>query len=360
MTLAACVRGSDTAEPPEPPPVSKMTEAEYVEYLNEGFAEDPPPEPNHYEAALVLLGLAQPGALSQETVVVEQVRFVGGFYRSTTKDIVLVEHEEKPDAARGSALLVHEFIHALQDRDVDLEAFRDEHATSTDSFTAVRSLVEGEAQLHHSRFAAAVFGLDPATIDWSKRFRETIEHEKDGWAEQASVYGPAYQMFAYTWGARYAHFLFEEGGLDAILARYASPPLTTRTFMASIDQALADEPAGPAITAPAAPPEWTPFTETTLGALGVYLVASDLRGQSASTDATALAWRGDRLFVFEPTDAVGADTALVWHVDFAGEADASAFATILGPTSMTVARVGTRVTLARSRSGAALPWAFTP
>jgi hypothetical protein len=360
MTLAVCVRGDDSTEPPELPPVSKMTEAEYVAFLNEGFAEDPPPEPNHYEATLVLLGLAQPGALAPGTVVAEQVRFVGGFYRSTTKDIVLVEHEEELDAARGSVLLVHEFIHALQDRDVDLEAFSTEHATSMDSLTAVRALVEGEAKLHDSRFAAAVFGLEPATIDWNKRFEATIEVQRDDWATQVSVYGPAYRMFAYTWGARYAHFLFEQGGLDAILAGYASPPLTTRTFMASVDQALADEPAGPAITAPAPPPEWTPFTETTLGALGVYLVAAELRGQSASTTSAALTWRGDRLFVFAPTDAASVDTAFVWHVELASDADASAFATLLGSTPMTIARVGSRVTLARSRSGAALPWAFAP
>jgi hypothetical protein len=360
LTLTACVRGNDAGDPPELPPVSTMSEAEYAAYLNDFLAEYPPPDPNHYETALVLLGLTRPGSLSQQAVVAGQVAFVGGLYRFATKDIVLVEHEEKLDATRGSILLVHELVHALQDRDVDLEAFQNEHASSMDSLTAVRSLIEGEASLHEVRYAAAAFGLDPATIDWRKRFSEAIDRGMDAALEEESVYGPAYQLFAYTWGARYAHLAFEQGGLDAVLARYASPPLTTRTLMASIDEALVDEPTGPAIPAPPAPPEWTAFTETTLGALGVYLVVESVRGRVTGTTEAALAWRGDRLFVLAPTDAATLDTAFVWHVDLASEADASAFAATLGATPMAVARVGSRVTLARSRSGAALPWAFTP
>jgi hypothetical protein len=356
MKIAACVRGNDPSDVPAPPPVSTMTEAEFAAYLNQWFVDNPQPEPNHYENALVLLDLAAPGTLGQQAVVAEEVKYIGGIYRSDTKDIVLVEHEKKLDPTRNSILLVHEYIHALQDLDVGLDAFRDEHATSTDALTAVRALVEGEARLHESRYAAAVLGLDPASIDWKMRFAETIDSSMKEIAEGTSVYGPAYRDFAYTWGARYAELAFEQGGLAEILVRYASPAVTTRTVMASVDTVLADEPRTE-IAAPAPPAEWTPFTDTSLGALGVYLFTERLTRLPATSLATALAWRNDHVFVFASTSTT--DTALVWYLDFATEGDASLFVERLG-TTFQPAQAGTRVTVARARSGVALPWASMP
>jgi hypothetical protein len=358
-TLAACVRGNGGDEPAEPPPISTMTEAEYAKYLTELLAGDPPPSPNHYEATLVMLGLTAPGSFAEQAVVAEQVKWIGGFYRGDTKDIVLVEHAEKRDATENSILLVHELIHALQDRDVGLDAFRDEHATSTDSLTAVRALIEGEATLHEARYAAAVLGLDPASVDWRKHFTERIERSLDSLAEETSAYGPAYTAFAYTFGARYAHLAFEDGGLAGVLARYGSPAVTTQAIFASADRALSDEPAPAAIPAPSPSPEWTPFTETTLGALGVYIACERHLGVRATALSIAAAWRNDRLFVYSSSAAsTSPDTAFAWHLDFAAEADASVFAEGLSDAVLTVQRAGAHVTVAQAASGAALPWAF--
>ncbi len=340
MTVAACIRGG---EPAPAPPVSVMTEQEYATYLNGLLSEDgPPPSPNHYENALVLLRLATPGALSQGNVVSDQAKGVGAIYRDDTKDIVIIEHAEKLDVVGNSVLLVHELIHALEDRDIDLAAFREEHATSLDSFLAVRALIEGEARLHEDRYASAVLGLDPATLDWRKRFDGAIDARAADLATEASIYGPGYQLFPYAWGARYAYVAFESGGLEGVLARYASPSLTSRAIMASSDAPVPDEPAPPAIATPALPEEWSLFTEATLGAFGVYLLTEKVTVSATRPESTALAWRNDRLFVFE---SLTGGTAAIWHIDFATEADAVTFAQTLNAAALTTRQSGTGVAI---------------
>jgi hypothetical protein len=349
MAVAACVRGG---EPAPVPPVSVMTESAYASYLNALLAEEePPPVPNHYEVALVLLKLATPGALSRPRVVSEQAKFVGAFYRHDSKDIVLVEHAEKLDATEGSILFVHELIHALQDRDVDLAAFWEEHATSVDAMLAVRSVVEGEARLHESRYAAAALGLDPAGVDWAKHFDSAIQRNAEELRLEESPYGPGYLTFPYFWGARYAYTAYRAGGFDGVLARFASPSLTSRAVMASVETPLPDEPAPPEISAPTLPPEWTPFTEVTLGAFGVYLLTEQTTDSTNWPSSTALAWRNDRLFVFESTTG---GTAVVWHLELATETDALDFAERVG-TTLATRRSGTRVTINVSNVGFVFP-----
>ena len=89
MELAACLRGS----PPQAlPPVSRMTEAEYAQHLTDLIlAEDPPPNLNHYEAALVTLGLVVPGAFTPSSMAAERAAWVWGVYRHDTDDIVLID-----------------------------------------------------------------------------------------------------------------------------------------------------------------------------------------------------------------------------------------------------------------------------
>jgi hypothetical protein len=356
--LALCLRGGGSGAPPA---VSLMTEPEYAEYLN-GLVE-PPPQPNHYERALVMLRLVAAAAFEPATVVAERVTNVLGVYRHATEDVVIIDHGAATDDETASRVLIHEFIHALQDRDVDLEARDEEYASSYDSYLAVRALSEGEARLHEIRYLASLSGVDPGAVDWRVRFQRSLEYS-EGWVfEQTSPYSAAYDVFPYQWGARYLNFAWEAGGFDAVLARFASPPLTTHTLMTSIDAAA--EPVTPSAPATLTPPEgWSPFADATLGAWGTFL----LLGQTAPREtarATAFGWRGDRLFVFAgPASADGAEpaTAVVWVMDFADEATAAAAHTsaVVNGAVWITERVGARLTVATCDQVVDLAWAFVP
>jgi hypothetical protein len=358
LALAACLRGD---EPGALPPITLMTEQEYADYLNDLIALDPPPDPNHYEAALTMLGLVEPGAFSPGTVVAESVARVWGVYRADKKDILLIDHGADSDAESASNVLVHEFVHVLQDRDVDLAAFQEEHVTSYDSSLATRAVVEGEARLHQTRHWASLLGLNPAEIDWRQRFQGSLELGEAWVLEQPSPYSATRAEFPYAWGARYMHFAWEQGGLMGVLERFASPPKTSRALMASAD-GIAQPDATPIVfTAPTAPAPWTPAAENVLGAWSVFLAFATVQ-EPESARALALAWRGDGLFVYADPTSAAPRTAVVWRMDFADDTSASLAAQVAAGMAppLEVWREGTRVTLARSDSDLPLDWAFSP
>jgi hypothetical protein len=307
-----------------------------------------------------LLRLAATDDFSPETSVSEQVAFIYGFYRFGTKDIVLVDHGEDSTPEVSSAVLVHELVHALQDQDVGLEGFTDEYATSTDSYLAVDSLIEGEARLHELRYAAAAFGYVPGEIDYRRLFQNGVETLEQDLLSEPLPYVRGTNLFPYVWGSRYAHLSWGSGGRDAILARYASPVLTTRTLMASVDAPEIDAGEPATIAGPVPPAEWAPFAETTLGAFGLFMFQTKRTGDVEEARASALAWQNDRLFVFRGQPD-GAATALSWRIDLVDEAAAAklrADAATLGSTN--VQQQGARVVIGLDDAALPLSWAFGP
>jgi hypothetical protein len=351
--LAACLRGD---EPGPLPVVSRMTQEQYVEYLNARIAmQPPPPEPNHFERALVLLGLARSGALGAQAAVSDLSEWVAGFYRADEQDIVIIDRAAS-NPERDSLILVHEFIHALQDRALGLPAFREAHAHSIDSLWTINAMIEGEARLHETRYGVSAFGLNPAQVDWQAHFQGAVELGEKDMLDAPSPYVASFRVFPYLWGARYLHFVWRAGGTAALVEQLAAPPVTTRVLMASLEQAAVEDFRPVAPSAPAAPESWTLVEEATLGAWGTFLIL----GRSAAREtarAIAHGWRGDGLWIYANADAV---TAVAWRAEFADEATAVAAERVLATRfEQGLVRDGTRLFLGLP-AGVALDWTLSP
>jgi hypothetical protein len=358
LGLAACLRGS---EPGSVPPVTLMTEQEYAAYVSDQFAADPPEDPPHYEEALVLLGLAKSGALSQSTLTADALEHVWGVYRDDTDDVLLIDHGFGGDVSSASNVLVHEFVHVLQDREIDLTAFRETHSSSVDSMLAARGAVEGEARFHQTRYWASLLGLNPAEIDWRRRLQQAVELSETWVLEQPSPYTAMRQVFQYEWGARNIGFVWETGGRTAVRERLDAPPKTTHTLLASVDGAASPELEGVPVEAPLPPAEWTLLHDTTQGAWCVFLLLASSGGaEPAHARELALAWRGDRFTVYSGAIGTAPDTAVVWELVFADASGAAAvdeLAKSLVP-AVGVVRTDARLVIAASKSGRPLDWAF--
>jgi hypothetical protein len=355
--LAACLRGSEAGSLPS---VTSMTDAQYVSYLNERFAANPPEDSSDYERALVLLGLIEPGALSFETYTVEVVQHVDGVYRDEFDDIVLLDHGGEPDPQTSSNVLVHEFVHALQDRDLDLRAFMQAHETTSDSSLAARSMIEGEARLHQSRHWASLLGLDPAEVDWIRHFQGSLELSESWLLTQASAFTATRYVFPYAWGARYMSFAWLANGTLGVRERLSAPPATSHALMATVNGLSSPELTPVTIEAPVPPSEWTLRLDDQLGAWSVFLALT-----TAATDVTrarelALKWRGDRFSVYIATAGAESEAAVVWQLVFADSESATAVeqeaAALVSPFN--VARSDAEVVLAVSESGLPLVWAL--
>lgn len=356
FALAGCLRGED---PGSLPPIAVVSEADFATMLtNEAAMHAPQPHRATWDWALSGLKLIQPGDLGTDAMIAQSVTVLG-VYRDDTKDIVIVDHGADFNAESASPVLVHEFVHALQDREVGLTQYFTAFAKSDDSNLAARSIVEGEARMHETRYRASVLGLDPAAIDWMRRFESEVTLDQTYLLMQPSPLTVTSQTFPYEWGARYVYYRWVQDGMGGVHGLFLAPPVTTRVLMASVDMDVAPEPEPAHPTLPIPPSGWTAADTGVLGAWGIFLAMTEGAGAASSEiQSLALHWRADAIGIYE--SPAGA-TAFVWRIDVGDEASAATAASRLASLpGVTVGRTGTVVGLARTSDSQPLDWAFAP
>jgi hypothetical protein len=316
-SLVACLRG---VTDDEPPPIRVLSEDEFREEQALAWVEREEPSPDHYENALVLLGLVVPGAFSQETEIEQRTEDVAAYYSTQTETVTVIDHGLAFDDVDVVPVLAHEFVHAQQDRELNLEALWEAHVTTGDQALGLRSLVEGEAMVYHTLVAASLAGANLQRLDLHSLFEAQAERSMTWLMEQPSPYAVRLSVFPYGTGALYAYLGWREYDPEGLRAEFADPPLSSQRLMASHD-AVAPEVGTPLeVAAPTSDAIGSFVTSDVLGALGVRLF---LRAEeSAAADAVAAAWRGDSLWGY----ATDGSNGVVWSVAFADSEAAVAFA----------------------------------
>jgi hypothetical protein len=309
LTLTACLRGVAVALEPE---VSVITEQEYLEQLRSTPSSTTSVALNrHWERAFVLLELARPGDFEETMLDEEDAKSIAGYYKSETKEIVLVEHEST-DIVRSTSVLIHEYVHALQDQLMDLQRFRADVKTE-DHFRASRSITEGEARIHQHRYDSAQLGVGVDQLDFARYFQARIDRNELDLSFDESSYLLGDRLFPYDWGARYMYAAWKERGYRGVEERFASPPTKTHTLLASM--------MGVAVELGPEEPPLPPIAEnhqlvdtSTLGAWGVFLTTND--------EQLALAWRSDGFWLYTQVTTTAINSAFVWKIRFADAASA--------------------------------------
>ena len=198
FALAACLRGEP--DQTEPPPVRVLDEASALAVLKEAAAGDAMTEgldmmadPTLGEAefraqvrGLELLGLLEPGLIADESDVLE-VTFSAliAYYLTSTQEIIVVDRGGAVDSEDANTTLVHEFVHALQDRRHGLAAVGAD-VDSSDSELALSSLVEGEASLYQYLVAFAYEGLDLRRANFNGFFAALMDAGTEATLEAGS------------------------------------------------------------------------------------------------------------------------------------------------------------------------------
>ena len=249
-------------------------------------------------------------------------------------------------------------VHALQDREVDLTQFQTTFAKSDDASLADRSIIEGEARMHETRYRAAVLGLDPAEVDWPRRFESTVAVDEKYLLMQPSPLTATSMAFPYEWGARYVYNRWVLDGMGGVHGLFLAPPVTTRVLMASTDGDVDPEPAPERPALPSPPVDWTAVGSDVLGAWGLFLAmsAGTPGAVTADVETLALAWKSDAIEIYEGSTGT---TAVVWRIDMGSPALAAQAASLLqGLPGVTVGTAGTWATIASASDAESLAWAF--
>lgn len=233
--------------------------------------------------------------------------------------IVLVKSAAaKRAAALGDPdlLLVHELVHAWQDRTRGLRAVH-QGATTTEAFDVRSCLLEGEAEV--GALAVALARKRVALADLDPRELELADAVGD------VLVGEAARM-QYVHGRRLVLAELKRGGRAAVDALFEAPPAT-------VEQVLHPAKRGhdaPTLLPPVAWPDAAPRAlevacDDTLGELRVAaLLAAGDRSAARTEEAfvAATGWDGDRLRVF--ADAEGR-WALAWRTAWDRPVDAEQF-----------------------------------
>lgn len=357
LELTACIRGEET---PPMPPVTVMTEAEFSAYLYSTLDEEEMDlEVNHLEHALVMLGLVESNALDVDVVVADLVKSIGGVYRDDSDDVIVVDHGTPNDQDMAANVLVHEFVHYLQDRQVDLSAFDDAIASTSDALMAGSSVVEGEAELHQIRHYASLLGLDPNTVDYGERFEAMVGWSERYLLEHPSPFTQIRGVFPYSWGGRFMERSWASGGREAVTELFASPPAQTRTLMVGSGSALPEDVEAVTLASPETAQGWSLYSEDVGGAflLFLYLATQTTLDEARSL---SLAWRGDTLSIFARDEGTP-DTIVAWRLAFE---DATVRDRVLAlsdhPSTRHVAEGAAGLVIAGSYYGESLTWVLTP
>jgi hypothetical protein len=352
--FAACLRGAVGGAPP---PLTLMTEDDYVASVN-GASEGRDPPTNHYEIAMTWLGLAQPGSFHFVPVTKESVAHWFGTYRWRERDLLVIDHGKPADDVASNVALMAALVRALRDRDIQVGTWTTVVAVNdVDSSWGADAMWFGEARLFSNRYQAALDGRD-SSFDELAQINAGIRDDVAWIRAQPSTYLATNARFAQNFGARAMYLAWKRGGVEAVNVLY-SDKLITHQLMASETEELA-APTLKYHARPRAPDEWDQApVVTALGAWGLYLtLVRNLESDAAW--ALALGWSGEQLFVYKGVEPNEGETALVWQLETANETSASSLEAALtaGIPSAHVQRSGSFITLAMASNDASLDWAF--
>ena len=312
---------------------------------------------------LQLMGLIDEDAGSVIDEQIENlVNWVGAFYDPGPAAITIIDRAYADVDAQ--TLLAHEFVHAIQDRDLGfVEIFSG--VQTEDALIATRSVIEGDAE-HNSIGWAYDRLLTPLTVaDWDSIHATQTERLRGRVSDRAFDVLDFNANFPYVYGFAFMTNAILSEGLPVRAELWGAGPPNSLSFMWGY-QAFLDG----TVPAPAIPPSvYTPqpgYTEVIQDELGAWTLYAFLHYYGVGMDLaweTALSSSGDAFSVFENDS----DTVSVWRLRFAetqvSVADVVAEALALSTRSVawTSFAQGSDVVIIAAESESVLEaWASTP
>jgi hypothetical protein len=253
MRSVACLRGSDPIALPKVTVVDEAGLRSIVEEQAEAQAreeaeQEGTPEgelPSELELderfvrwsrGLSLLRLSSPDYMRQEAED-DGYAEIAAVYLYRSKEIVVVDRGAANESEDAVALLAHETVHAMQDAEHDLAAYRDEWSSDFDSELALTSLIEGEAVLYQLLTQVSLAGRTPEELDWKQLFDTWRSDELREGDEDEAPLSRARARFSYAFGGGFVaqHWLARgRAGIDLLFER---PPSSTAEVMFDLPQA---------------------------------------------------------------------------------------------------------------------------
>lgn len=340
------------------PPVSVISEDQFRDRLIAERQGGSQSGPSVWDRALDLLQFTSngrdAGGDSGGSTLDDEVSHTYAFYEPDKRAITIISHPGQTSSTaqeEGMITLAHELVHAIQDREFDLNK---EDFKTSDEYLAYNTIIEGDARLYEYLFAREVPGFLNATLD---QVLTLPQRELDSiYTDFAGTSTPLFlaQLLVYPLGATYEALEYSSGGNAAVRHGYSKEPRHMVGFLGDGYGRF------PSVVAEEVCPyyvESLPMNETSAAAdqFGAVMFYAFLRGWNvdhATAYAAARAWTGDYVLV----QSSGGTTAVAWHLQFSSDLPSSVAQTLSagGELSATAGRRSLQITVTDSPT--ALEW----
>lgn len=183
-----------------------------------------------------LLGLVSGDEIDDDAAQAAQVDSIAALYSPRDKTIYVLEDPGGQDLSEAElgvplevyqmAVLAHEYVHFLQDREFDLEEYGEELPLELDPSLAGIAAVEGEAMLYEGFFSFDLAGVSASDERMLRQFEEFIDYSEEQIRLAASPVLEARMLFPYTYGGHSnARIHQQEGQAGLAVLRAASSTL---------------------------------------------------------------------------------------------------------------------------------------
>jgi hypothetical protein len=318
FSATACEREQAGAPIPK---IRVITRDVYRRELEEAQTE-PTANDRTWNAALQLLGMLGPEQTLDEAAIETAVAEVGAFYEPDSKRVTIIE----PTAsAEGDLfLLSHEFVHSLQDAEVDYASFWRQWAHSTDSGVAISTLIEGEAMVLAGGVLERSRGQDGTEADWSGWRSSLFEATFSDIDKATSPYLTTRESLPYPLGLTGLTQPWSKEGQSAIDAFYDRPHQSLVDWV--LDTHLGSTAVESIACYPTVPPEgYAVAGYDTVGISGVMAVFLGAGALASDAFSQSREWRNDLMVTFAPVDPADTGRAVAWRTRWKTSPQAQSF-----------------------------------
>lgn len=238
-----------------------------------------------------ILGLLSTGDNLRKLLYGAQVKNIIGVYDYITRKLYVRNHANRAFGV-DRYVLAHEYTHALQDQHYHLNTFVPDQTQveyrDSDVVEAHRALVEGDATNVMYLYIQRQYSQD--------EIRQLVAEQKSEKPPKMPKAMDRDNQFPYTTGYRFAHTLYQKGGMAAVNNAFAHPPDSTYEIMHPAAYLRGWKPAVVSMHTVAGFTSWQQSDNDVLGAHGYDLLWSEFLPDK-SVGAALAQFRGDRYVV---------------------------------------------------------------
>jgi hypothetical protein len=311
------IRGLQPKRPVEPTVVSSK---EMEDYTTRTFHEDNPADYIAASDALAKgMGLLDDGTSLEDAYLKLLGSQVAGLYSPDDKKLYVVSKS----GALGPTERVtfaHEYTHALQDQNFDLQSLGLDQLDQGDRNLARLALVEGDATLLMGLWAQSKLSLP----EQAQMLRDSMDPEANKILQESPRFLVDGLLFPYTSGLGFVQGLYAQGGFDAVNAAFRDLPASTEQILHPDKYRAGEAPVQVALPADLAAKMGSGWKVGLQDTFGESQLATWLRETGVGADATAAAagWGGDRVALLEGPNGAW---AIVLRTAWDTERDATEF-----------------------------------